>query len=316
MHGCATVKLGAFALDDASSKVGSVRFVTVWRRHMVSAILGITESQLVDLAIVVGCDFTRALLDDRSDLGVLTSEGQVGDYPFQIEASLMGAPAFAGLLDCIQCMSRSQRVGVRPGNDALHLAVKYCRAFYEADLREADYLEGQLLDDAALSDADLVVDPVEVDANSENGDDETVSEGGVRPDCEVADAWDYVSELIQEGHHELPAIAQKIVQFLTVHAAAAAEHSPITEITDVESDSVDSVDFWPDLEHCQCLTKMLTDLSEPEPCMQGMTHTPVPTWTDVLVADVYQQLLLYAVLELYPLPLDVHTAAQVNTPQL
>jgi hypothetical protein len=311
MHGCATVKLGAFALDDASSNVGSVRFVNVWRRHMVSAILGLTESQLVDLAIVVGCDFTRALLDDRSDLGVLTSEGQVADYPFQIEASLMGAPAFARLLGCMQRMSESQSVGVRPGNDALYLAVKYCRAFYEAD-----YLEGQLLGDAALSDADLVVDPVEADANSESGDDETVSEGVVRPDCEVADAWDYVSELIQEGHRELPAIAQKIVLFLTLHAAAAAEHSPITEITDVESDSVVSADFWPDLEHCQCLTKMLTDLSEPEPCMQGMTHTPVPTWTDVLAADVYQQLLLYAVLELYPLPLDVHTAAQVNTPQL
>ena len=58
---------------------------------------------------------------------------------------------------------------------------------------------------------------------------------------------------------------------------------------------------------------MLTELSRPEVSMEGMSHTPEPTWEDVAAAKVYQDMLHTAVRDLHCLPLSPGSVSQVCT---
>jgi hypothetical protein len=251
---------------------------------------------------------------------------EVSDYPFQLDPPLSGAPAFGALLARMHQVHRTHQVAARPENATLRLAVQYCRAFFDADPRQADLIEDQLhamQAEAAgaivLTDADLIQDLSEADdaTSAASVDEDAAADEGeeAEPDYEVtapSAARDHVRALLLSGCDNLLDIAQRILLYLTEHAAAA-EAGADTLSTDAESNPAHEEDneFWPDSEHCHCLTQMLTELNIPDPSMDGMDHTPVPTWADVSAAKVYQDLLYAAVRSLHPLPLSAVSAAQV-----
>ena len=311
MRDCAMIKFGVFGAADEGHAFDF--HVPVWRRRAVCAALALSEHQLVEFCILLGCDFTAShdlhnnYADYRSSLGAALQPGEVG--PFVLEEGTFGLKAFTRLLSLVRAQGGAFTLRAAEGNAQLQLAIQYSRAFFDLDEASMGTLATELVTlnavHADLEELGLTASEHEGEDPNPNGPEAELLEGSddgaeeedhsirVPEGLEAA----FLAWLDANPPQQFIECAPKVLQFCT-----ALHEGGIAMPVDITSEALP---LQPD--HIAALGGMLQRMQAPDRVIDEHPHCPMPYWEMVVAGKAYQDLLYRALRVHFPTK-EVHYA--------
>lgn len=305
MRDCAMIKFGEFAGGTAGT--GPAFHVPVWRRRTVSAALGLSEHQLVEFCILLGCDFTASrdlhnnYADYRTSFEGESAPAGAASGQFELEGGTFGFKAFSCLLSQVRAQGSTFCLCAVEENVPLQLAIRYSRAFFNLDTTSMGELTSELVIANALI-ADLEELGVDADGEpaeeaelldiSDTADEEVDFTIRVPEDLEVA----FLAWLRTEPPRQYGQCAVKLLQYCTALHGGTIEMPP--------GQTQETLPLQP--EHIMALRETMRIMQAPDRVFEEHPHSPMAVWETVVAGKVYQDLLYRALREHFPIDQVCH----------
>lgn len=300
MRDCASIKFGVFSATHSGRKARDFH-VPVWRRQSVCGALGLSEHQLIEFCILLGCDYTAShelhnnFADYRSSLEP-PQRDSAAPGPFALEEGTYGLRAFTRLLSALRAQGPNFSLCAVEGNVVLHLAIQYSRAFFNLDTTAMDSLTSELImANAMQADSEVLGLPPSDQADENDAADareallEDSDEGEAEEDFTilVPDELEeqFLDLLNANPPSDVAACATRVLQYFSdLHAGTIPLPAEL---------SLEMLPLQPD--HITALQTMMKCMRAPDRVLDEHPHHPMADWETVVAGKVYQDLLYRAI---------------------